>query len=293
MPTGPRPPRRRPVAQGKLDDAITTYRVAIGLEPEQYVAHYNLAFALNAQGKLDEAIAACGVAIRLKPDHALAYQLLGNTLGDQGKYEEGLVALRRALELAPPGSSTARTLPVNIQYHEQLIALAGRLPAVMKGEDTPRNAVEGLDFGRLCHDRGWHAAAARLYAAALTADPNLVRDDWSRDRYIVACSAALAGCGKCQDDPPPDETARAALRQQALDWLKAERAFWARQLESGKPQARRTIVRQLRYWQQDTNLAGVRDDLALARLPEGERTAWRDFWSDVETLRKEASGERR
>jgi hypothetical protein len=164
----------------------------------------------------------------------------------------------------------------------------------MKGEDTPRNAVEGLYFGRLCHDRGWHAAAARLYAAALTADPNLVGDYRAlRHRYSVACSAALAGCGKCQDDPPPDETARAALRQQALDWLKAERAAWARQLESGTPQTRRTIVGQLCYWQQDTNLAGVRDDLALARLPEGERTAWRDFWSDVETLRKEASGERR
>ena len=238
-------------------------------------------------------IAACGVVIRLKPDHAPAYQSLGNTLGYQGKYEEGLVALRRALELAPPGSSTARTLSFNIQYHERLIALAGRLPAVMKGQDTPRNAVEGLYFGRLCHDRGWHAAAARLYAAALTADPKLASEDWSRDRYIVACSAALAGCGKCQDDPPPDETARATLRQQALDWLKAERAAWARQLESGTPQARRTIVRQLWYWQQDPALAGVRDDLALARLPEGERTTWRLFWSDVEALRKEASGERR
>ena len=108
-----------------------------------------------------------------------------------------------------------------------------------------------------------------------------------------SCSAALAGCGKCLDDPPPDETARAALRQHALEWLKAERAFWARQVKSGKLQDRRAIVRQLRCWQQDTNLAGVRDDVALARLPEGERTAWRDFWSDVETLRKEASGERR
>ena len=221
--------------------------MAIGLEPEQYVAHYNLAFALSLQGKRDEAIAACGVVIRLKPDHALAYQMLGLTLGYQGKYEEGLVALRRALELAPPGSSVARDVPGFIQVLERLIALAGRLPAVLKGADTPRNAVEGLDFSRLCHDRGWHAAAARLYAAALTADPKLVGDDSQpASRYQVACSAALAGCGKCQDDPPPDETARAALRQQALDWLKAERAYSARQLESGTPQARRTIVRQLR-----------------------------------------------
>jgi hypothetical protein len=150
-----------------------------------------------------------------------------------------------------------------------------------------------MDFSRLCHDRGWHAAAARLYATALTLEPGPTRSLYATNRYQVACSAALAGCGKCQDDPPPDETARAALRQQALDWLKADRAYWARQLESGTPQARRTIVRQLRVWQQDTALAGVRDDVALAALLEGERTAWRDFWSDVEALRKEASGERR
>ncbi len=196
-------------AQGKLDDAIATYRVAIGLEPENYLAHFNLAFTLYRLGKLDEAIAAYGVVIRLGPDQAGAYHGLGLALGDEGKYEEGLVALRRALELAPPGSSTARPVSGLIQRFERLIALADRLPAILKGADTPRNAVEGLEFGRLCHRRGWHAAAARLYAAVLTADPNLVGDDRQPpqsflDRYSAACSAALAGCGKSQDDPPPD-----------------------------------------------------------------------------------------
>ena len=293
MTTGPTSTSATPCIPRGSWTRRSTYRVAIRLEPEQYVAHYYLASALCFQGKFDEAIAECRVAIRLMPDHAPAYEKLGLTLGYRGKYEEGLVALRRALELAPPGSITARDVPGCIQILERLIPLAGRLPAVLKGADTPRIAVEGLDFSRLCQDRGWHAAAARLYAAALTLEPGPTRSSSATNRYWVACSAALAGCGKCQDDPPPDETARAALRQQALDWLKAERAYWARQLESGTPQARRTTVRQLRYWQQDTNLAGVRDELALARLPERERTDWRDFWSDVETLRKEASGERR
>jgi tetratricopeptide (TPR) repeat protein len=280
-------------AKGRPEEAATAYGEAIRLKPDFTEAHTNLGNALRAQGRLDQAIAAYGEAIRLKPDYAEAHTNLGVTLGIQGKFEEGLVALRRARALAPPGSPVARSVPGLIQHHERLIALADRLPAVLKGEDTPRNAVEGLGFGRLCSIQGRHAAAARLWAAALTADPDLVGDGRQpRHRYSAACSAALAGCGKCQDDPPPDETARAELRQQALEWLKAERAAWARQLESGRPQARPTIVRTLRHWQQDPDLAGVRDAEALAQLPGEEPRAWRDLWSEVEALQKKAQGAR-
>jgi hypothetical protein len=38
------------------------------------------------------------------------------------------------------------------------------------------------------------------------------------------------------------------------------------------------------HWQQDADLAGVRDAAALDRLPEGERRAWRALWQDVEAL---------
>ncbi len=40
----------------------------------------------------------------------------------------------------------------------------------------------------------------------------------------------------------------------------------------------------LAHWQQDADLATVRD--ALDQLPETERAAWRELWQDVETLRK-------
>ena len=184
----------------------------------------------------------------------------------------------------------ARDLPGRIRQTEQMIAVAGRLPAVLKGEDTPRDAAEVLAFVQLCHDQGRHAASARLLADALAADPKLGDDRRNSHRYNAACSAALAGCGKSKDDPPPDEPARAALRQQALDWLKAERDAWARQLESGAPQARATSVQNLKRWQHDADLAGVRDGAALAQLPEEEQKAWRALWSDVETLIKKAEG---
>jgi len=33
--------------------------------------------------------------------------------------------------------------------------------------------------------------------------------------------------------------------------------------------------------QQDTDLAGVRDDPALAKLPEVERERWKSVWAEV------------
>ncbi|HVC93087.1 MAG TPA: hypothetical protein VND64_05320 [Pirellulales bacterium] len=33
----------------------------------------------------------------------------------------------------------------------------------------------------------------------------------------------------------------------------------------------------LRHWRQDSDLAGVRDETALAALPEEEREAWKDL----------------
>jgi hypothetical protein len=45
----------------------------------------------------------------------------------------------------------------------------------------------------------------------------------------------------------------------------------------------------LRHWQQDSDLAGVRDKGALAKLPAAERDAWRKLWADVDALLKRAS----
>jgi hypothetical protein len=44
----------------------------------------------------------------------------------------------------------------------------------------------------------------------------------------------------------------------------------------------------LPHWQTDSDLAGIRGQEALAKLPEGERADWQKLWADVEALRKQA-----
>ena len=38
------------------------------------------------------------------------------------------------------------------------------------------------------------------------------------------------------------------------------------------------------HWRADSDLAGVRDAGALAKLPESERVAWRSLWAEVDAL---------
>jgi hypothetical protein len=164
-----------------------------------------------------------------------------------------------------------------------MVALDARLPAVLKGDDRPVDAAERVTFSELAYSRKLYVAAARLYAEAFRADPRLVNDRRASHAYNAACCAALAGCGQGKDDPPPDDPARAGLRRQALGWLKDELAAWSRLLDGGKPEARAVVRQSLAHWKDDPDLAGLRP-AELGKLPEGERTAWRNLWSEVEAV---------
>lgn len=167
---------------------------------------------------------------------------------------------------------------------ERLAALAPRLPALLTGEDQPKDTGERLAVAQMCHDTKRYAAAARFWAEALAADPRLGDDRRPGHRYNAACAAALAAAGRGTDDPRPDDAARARLRGQALGWLEAERAAWAKVLDSGGARARPRVRRTFEHWRVDPDLAGVRDPSALARLPESERAAWRSLWAEVDAL---------
>jgi len=138
-------------------------------------------------------------------------------------------------------------LPGLIRGTANALALANRLPAVLKGEDKPKDAAEGLAFAQLCYDRSRYAAAARLWDNVLAADPKLADDRQTHPRYNAACAAALVAAGKGKDEPPLDDAAKAKLRVQARDWLKAELVAWTKVLETGPAQAKAAVVPTLQH----------------------------------------------
>jgi hypothetical protein len=60
--------------------------------------------------------------------------------------------------------------------------------------------------------------------------------------------------------------------------------------QSGNTAARADQQAMLLYWQNDPDLAGIRDREALAQLPADERQACEKFWSGVAELLNKVKG---
>jgi len=274
--------------QGKLDEAIAEYRTALRLKPDYALAHSGLGLALYLQGKLEEAVTELREAVLLKPDFLEAHGNLGSALYQQGKLNEAIAELRKARDLAAANTQVRQRIEQVLAVTEHQAALTARLPAVLRGEDQPKNAPERFEFGLLCYNLKRFSASARLFAEAFQADPKLAEDMQAQNRYNAACAVAQAGCGQGKDEPPLDEAARARWRKQAIDWLKADMGFWTRQVETGPQQVREAVAKALQHWKVDTDLAGIREESTLAKLPEDERKACRALWAEVEVLLKKA-----
>jgi tetratricopeptide (TPR) repeat protein len=269
--------------KSQVDEAIACWRKAIELNPKDTRAHNNLALALANKGKVDEAIACYKKAIALDPKNAQAHHGLGLALAYKGQVDEAIACYKKAIAFDPK-NATARN---NLAEAERLAAARNKLPAFQNGSYTPTSNDERLALAEWCRIKKLHHTATRLYAAAFAADGKLADDLRAGHRYNAACFVALAAAGQGEDAAKLDGKERTRLRQQARDWLRADLVLRGKQRESGKAADRAAVQQALRHWQQDTDLAGIRDAAALAKLPAEERAACEKLWADVAALLKQ------
>jgi serine/threonine-protein kinase len=279
--------------KGRMDEAIACYRKAIELDPKHAMAHYTNGNALKKKGRMDEAIACYKRAIELDPKYPDAHCNLGSALASQGRFAESLAAFRRGHELGTqqPGWRYPSASAEWVRQAEQNAAAEAKLTAFLKGEFQPADNEARLAFLRVCPAKKLYFTQFGLAAAAFAADPKLADNLKVQYRYNAACAAALAAAGEGADAAKLDDSVKAKLRAQVLDWLRADVALWTRQLQSGQPADRAAVQPALRHWQQDTDLAGLRDAKALARLPADEQKAFAQLWADVAALLKKAEKE--
>jgi serine/threonine protein kinase/Flp pilus assembly protein TadD len=263
----------------QLDEAMVEYRRALELDPRNARAHYQVGTLLRARGRWEEAVAQFRKAVQLDPRGALGHDSLADGLLRLGRFAEARAAAQHALDLFPASEPRRPSLRKTLELCDRMLALDGRLPALLQGSERP-GAAELLDLARLCRDYGRPYAAARLYAAAFAARPGLADDLGSHNRYDAACTAARAAAGPGADQARLGERERAGLRRQALDWLRADLALRTRPRQGGKPAGQAPTT-----WQTDTALAGVRDQAALEKLPDDERREWQRLWADVAAAR--------
>jgi tetratricopeptide (TPR) repeat protein len=276
---------------GRVDEAVAEFREALRLKPDFPIAHCNLGKALWAKGRVDEAVAEFREAIRLKENYPEPHCNLGFALQDQGQFVEGLVHFRRGHELGSKNSNWKYPSAQWVRNCERLIALDDKLPAILSGEKRPTDTAERLGLAQLCQMpcKKHYVAAQRFYSEAFAAEPKAAEDLNAQHRYNAACSAALAGCGQGEDANKLDEKERARLRQQALDWLRADLKAYRQALDTEADKVGGATAQRMQHWLLDNDFAGVRGPDALAKLPEDEREGWQKLWEEVEALRQRAA----
>ena len=216
-------------------------------------------------------------AIRLKPDYAEAHCNLGDVLLQQGRLRRGTRRIqtgsRAGLEEPELASSLRGVGAARPSGWSSSIASCRRSSAVSA---KPADAAESLGFAQICYDKKLHGASARSGPRRSRLNRSWPRTCSVQNRYNAACAAALAGSGQGKDDPPLDDDNKGPLAQAGHRLAQGRPGGVVEDPGSGPPQARQVISQTLQHWKADTDLAGLRDAAALAKLPEDEQKACRD-----------------
>ena len=220
---------------GDLSGAIASYRDAIRLNPEDsdsIGARYVLGRTLAESGDVAGAIAAFREAIQHDPRSG-QFRLLRTILMVQ-RPKDAVTALRRVRDQARDDGTIGQAIDLATAQYSELS---------MQGVSIPR--IFGLSAKTWSDDLPGHYYDERLSSRPRRrSGPPGSRPipswptTWAQCRYNAACSAALAAAGKGIDKPPLDDQAKTRWRHQALEWLKADLTYWAKQAESGEPEAK-------------------------------------------------------
>ncbi len=294
------------VDSGDFDAAIPYLEKAIELKPDQASAHNNLGVALREKKAYDRAALCFKKAIELDKNNAAAHNNLGALLGFRGDSDAALASYQRAVELAPRMWQTHVNIGMILQKNGRIAeayqayqkghAIGGKLPhcpawvgervkelerpanldaklsGVLANTIKPRDPNELIELALLCRNyKKTSAPAVELYKRAFALDAKLA----AQHRVAAVSAALLAASEQAGKGAPTSEAERAALRSQALVWLKLQLETLAK---AKNDQARKELQR----WRTDPNFGDVRGPQALAKMPESERMAWEQFWAQLD-----------
>ena len=172
--------------EGKINQAIETAKMAIQLQPNSGIAHFNLGTLYAARGRFDLAQPHFEETIRLYPNYAEAHSNLGQLLAQRGDLEGGIRQFRKAIELNPSLGGPYLNLGV-------ALARQGRIeeavPALQEAARlTPESAQAHYSLGSVYASEGRYDEAAKAFNDALR-----VQGDFAAAHQSLAQLLALQG----------------------------------------------------------------------------------------------------
>ncbi len=272
--------------QGQLGDAITTCRDGLRVEPTDSNCRTMLVNFLLQTKDLDGAETVSRAALKHDASAAKWHLSLGYALEQKGDFDGAIAVYAEARKLNPQLS------PLTSQRAFRSKELLTKLPDIRAGKAEPKSPSETFEYAQLCMTpQKRYADAVRLYEKGLATDTRPEGNNFfSTHRYNAACAAARAARGE-GIDAPTDPTLCASLRAKALDWLKADLAYYQRRFAS--PVGGPRDVSQLTNSLTDPDLSWLRPGLGRIGMPTTERDEWDKLWADVKATIADAQKPRK
>jgi protein O-mannosyl-transferase len=96
--------------KGRVDEAITQFKAALQIQPNDADSHNNLGTVLRQKGKVDEAITQYHLALQIKPGLAEAHYNLGIALLQKGRTAQAIGQYQEALQIEPANTKVQNNL---------------------------------------------------------------------------------------------------------------------------------------------------------------------------------------
>ncbi len=152
--------------------ALAPMQKAAALLPNDFEVHYNLSLILYELGRLDEACTSYRRVIQVNPAYAPAYNNLGVTLQEMGKFDEAETSFRQAIEVDPNYTNALHNLGLVLQVLNRL-AEAEEIHRRTLQLD-PEHAAAHCNLGIVLLNAGNNDAAAKSFRRALQIKPNFL-----------------------------------------------------------------------------------------------------------------------
>jgi serine/threonine-protein kinase len=271
--------------------------------------HYGLFAVLNRLGRHEEAIPECDWVIdyldpkkrnpEAHPGSALdaryirAQYCKADSLFSLGRFAASQVAAKAFLDVPYAISKDVPRQRIidQLALAEQLLPLEPHLAAIFAGVHvSPKEPAMAAGaarakaaFAEWCWNyKSKSVTAVRIYEDAFVTEMSLADDLRTKHRFRAACAAAIAASGADAESTKLDDREKAVFRQKAFAWLKSDSLAWIRWHKEGK--SGDVLVQTLNHWRECHELAGVRDETAIAQLSEKERGEWQTLWADIKAL---------
>jgi Tfp pilus assembly protein PilF len=160
---------QEPLRQKDIPVAINFYKTALGINPDNASAHFNLACALEEQGDQKAAREQYLMAIKADSTMAQAYNNLAITLSAESDMDQMKRLLERAIALQPKYVDSYFNYGVLLQTEKRFEEAARYFSMAIKLEPKWVQAYERL--GQVRAAQGKFDQAARAFRSALSLDP--------------------------------------------------------------------------------------------------------------------------